>query len=149
MVFYNCDLIFETTMMKPIINQFKHESIKKLWRIFQWKRYKSHSKVRFNLKKHFHSHPTGFLKDIFKTFRSNISFSSSNAQFYESPNFNFPNLRCCKVFFLYNITSYIGIFGCILTLTLIQNFHLEKILKRKQTKYVFGIRKIGCSMSWM
>ena len=32
------------------------------------------------------------------------------------PNFNFPNLRCCKVFFLFNITSYIGIFGCILIL---------------------------------
>ena len=29
MVFYNCDLVFETTMMKPIINQIQHESIKK------------------------------------------------------------------------------------------------------------------------
>ena len=27
------------------------------------------------------------------------------------PNFNFPNLRCCKLFFLFNIKSYIGIFG--------------------------------------
>ena len=34
------------------------------------------------------------------------------------PNFNLPNLRCCKVFFfLFDITSYIGIFGC----TLISN----------------------------
>ena len=32
-------------------------------------------------------------------------------------NFNFPNLRCCKVvFFLFDIVSYIGIFGCILML---------------------------------
>ena len=33
------------------------------------------------------------------------------------PNFNFPNSRCCKVFFfLFNTTSYSGIFGCILIL---------------------------------
>ena len=43
-------------------------------------------------------------------------------QFIEHPilriqNFNFPNLRRCKVFFfLFNITSYIGIFRCILIL---------------------------------
>ena len=29
------------------------------------------------------------------------------------PNVNFPNLRCCKCFYLFNIKSYIGIFGCI------------------------------------
>ena len=33
------------------------------------------------------------------------------------PNFNFPNLRCCKVVLsFWYITSYIGIFGCILIL---------------------------------
>ena len=40
------------------------------------------------------------------------------------PNFHFPNLRCCKVFWYFDITSYIGIFRCILIL--IQNCYLEK-----------------------
>jgi len=36
---------------------------------------------------------------------------------FQIPNFIFPNLRCCKVcVFLFNVTSYIGIFGCILML---------------------------------
>ena len=33
---------------------------------------------------------------------------------FMNPKFQFPNLRCCKVFFLFNIASYIGIFGCFL-----------------------------------
>ena len=53
------------------------------------------------------------------------------------PNFNFPNLRCWKVFFFLSIImSHIGIFDINL-----------KLLSRKKLR-IFGIRKIGFSMSW-
>ena len=72
---------------------------------------------------------------FFKNFY--ISFSSSNTQFYESW-ISISPIWCCKVFFLFNKMSYIGIFGCILILIL--NFYLKKCSKNKQNK-IFGIRK--------
>ena len=47
-------------------------------------------------------------------------------------------------FFSFDIKSFIDIFGCILIL--IQNFYLEKKLKKKTNK-IFRINKIGCLMS--
>ena len=62
------------------------------------------------------------------------------------PNFNSPNLRCCKVFFfLFNITSYVGIFGCILILIQII---WKKYSKSKQTKYSRLIKLGWVKMSW-
>ena len=52
-----------------------------------------------------------------------ILFSSSNTQFHKSRISISPIQVAAKCFFLINITSYIGIFGCILIL--IQNFYLE------------------------
>ena len=52
-----------------------------------------------------------------------------------NPNFNFPNSRCCKLFFLFNITSYIVIFGCILI-----DINL-KLLPGKNTQNVSGFVK--------
>ena len=57
---------------------------------------------------------------VFKGEKNNSRQISRSA--HQTPNsmnseFNFPNLRCCKVFFfLFNIKSCFGIFGCILIL---------------------------------
>ena len=50
------------------------------------------------------------------------------------PHFNFPNLCCCKVFFLFNIISYIGIFGCIYFDSNLKRY-LQKYSESKQTKH--------------
>ena len=53
--------------------------------------------------------------NLFFTIRSgHISRLAHPTPILRILNFNFPNLKCCKVFLLYsNIKSYIGIFGCI------------------------------------
>ena len=58
-----------------------------------------------------------------------ISFSSSNTQFYKS-RISISQFKVVQSvgFFLFNIASYIGIFGYILII--IQNIYLEKILKK-------------------
>ena len=77
-----------------------------------------------------------------KTFRTYHLVQLIEHPILRIPNFNFPNL--CNVlqsvfFFLFNITSYIGIFWVYFDINL-------KLLSGKTNK-IFGIRKIGCSMS--
>ena len=58
-----------------------------------------------------------------------ISSSAHQTPNFTNPEFQFPQFKVLQsVFFLLNIMSYTGIFGCILIL--IQNFYMEKTLKK-------------------
>ena len=58
-----------------------------------------------------------------------VKSSANRTPNFTNPEFQFLQSKVLlSVFFLFNITSYIGIFGCILILT--QNFYLEKVFKK-------------------
>ena len=77
-----------------------------------------------------------------KYFDQLVSCSAHQTPNIPNPEFQFPQFKVLQSvgLFLFNIASYIGIFGCILIL--IQNFYLEKYSKSKQTKYS-GFVKLG------
>ena len=57
-----------------------------------------------------------------------VSRSAHRTPNFANCEFQFPQFKVLQSVFLFNITSYIGIFDCILIL--IQNFYLEKRLKK-------------------